>query len=72
VALTDFFKLPGGGESVHPYISHIGMCRPKGYVLLHRFGLKTGIVFAHFGLESGMGFEEPTVMYKRIHCFSFK
>ena len=31
---------PGG---VLPYISHISMCRPKGF--LHRFGLKTGIVF---------------------------
>ena len=28
---------------------------------LRRFGLKTGIHFAHFGLESGMVFEETTV-----------
>ena len=27
---------------------------------LHRFGLKTGIHFAHFGLESGMVFEGTT------------
>ena len=34
-----------------PYIGYIGMCCPKGYVL-RRFGLKTGITFAHSGLES--------------------
>ncbi|CAH3196015.1 unnamed protein product, partial [Porites evermanni] len=37
----------------------ICMCRPSGRVL-HRFGLKTGIHFAHFGLESGMVFEVTT------------
>ena len=45
---------------VLPYISHIGMCRPKGYSFLRRFGLKTGIDFAHFGLELGMVFEGTT------------
>ena len=30
-----------------PYISHIGMCRPEGYIFVSRFGLKTGIHFAH-------------------------
>ena len=49
-----------------PYISHdIGMCRPKGYgfwVIL----VYTGIDFAHFGLESGIAFEGPTVMYEHI------
>ena len=29
---------------------------------LRRFGLKTGIDFPHFGLESGMVFKETTVM----------
>ena len=33
-----------------PYISHIGMCRPKGYGFC--------AVSAHFGLESGIIFEE--------------
>ena len=32
---------------------------------LCRFGLKTGIVFAHFGLESGMVFEGTTGVYER-------
>ena len=38
---------------------------------LRRFGLKTGKEFAHFGLESGMVFEETTGVYKRI-CRSFQ
>ena len=31
------------------------------------FGLKTGIHFAHFGLESGMVFEATTGVYERIY-----
>ena len=31
---------------------------------LCRSGLKTGIDFAHFGLESGMVFEGTTVVYE--------
>ena len=31
------------------------------------FGLKTGIHFAHFGLESGMVFEGTTAVYERIY-----
>ena len=51
----------GGGE-VLSYISRIGMCRHIGYRVgfLCRFGLKTGIHFAHFGLESVMVFEGST------------
>ena len=41
-----------------PYISHIGMCRPEGYIFVSRFGLKTGIHFAYFVLESGIVFDE--------------
>ena len=32
------------------------MCPPHREGFLHRFGLKTGIHFAHFALESGMAF----------------
>ena len=49
-----------------PYIGHIGMCRPKGYGFLHRFGVKMGIDFAHSGLESGIVFERATVVYQQI------
>ena len=37
-----------------------------------RFGLKTGIHFAHFGLESGMVFEETMGAYERIYHFNSK
>ena len=33
---------------------------------LDRFGLKTVIDFAHFGLESGLVFEGTTVVYEHI------
>jgi len=37
-----------------------------------RFGLKTGICFTHFGLESGMVFEGTTGVYERIYHFHSK
>ena len=40
--------------------------------LLRRFCPKTDIDFAHFGLESGMVFEETTGVYERICCFNSK
>ena len=39
---------------------------------LRRFGLKTDIHFAHFGLESGMVFEGTTGVYERIYRFNSK
>ena len=39
---------------------------------LRRSGLKTGIHFAHFGLELGMGFGETTGMCERIYRFNSK
>ena len=55
------------------YISYIGT-----YVSSHRvgflrcFGLKTGIYFANFGLESGMAFEGTTGVYERVYRFNSK
>ena len=46
---------PSGGW-VLPYISYIGICRPKGLLFSH-FGLKTGIDFDHYGLKLGMVFK---------------
>ena len=40
--------------------------------VLRRFGLKTGIHFAHFGLESGMVFEGTTGLYERLYRFNSK
>ena len=54
------------------YTSYIGMCRPIGQGFLRRFGLETGIHFAHYDLESVMVFEGTTGVYERIYRFSFK
>ena len=70
---SGFFPL-GGGAVLH-CVTYIGMHRPAPPYLvgfLRRFGLKTGIHFAHFGLESGMGFEGTTGVYERIYRFNFK
>ena len=39
---------------------------------MRRFGLETGIYFAHYDLESVMVFEGTTGVYERIYRFSFK
>ena len=39
---------------------------------MRRFGLKTGIDFIHFGLESGMVFEGTTGVYERTYYFNSK
>ena len=39
---------------------------PHRVVFLRRFGLKTGVHFAHFSLESGMVFEGTTGMYEKL------
>ena len=53
---------PGGG----------GTCCPKGYGFWASFifGLKTGIHFAHFGMESGMVFEGTTEAYELFCRFN--
>ena len=49
------------------------MCRAKGYVFFFAFfGLKTGIDFAHFGLESSMVFEGVTGVHERNYHFNSK
>ena len=45
---------------------------PQRLGILQRFGLKTGIDFAYFGLESGMVLEGTTGVYERIYYFSSK
>ena len=45
---------------------------PHGVGLLCPFGLKTGVHFANFGLESGMVFGETTGVYERTYRFNFK
>ena len=56
---------------VLPHLSYTGMCHHRvGF--LGRFGLKTGIDFAHFGHESGMVFEGTTGLYEHIYRFNSK
>ena len=43
---------------------NIGMCHPQRVWFLGLFGLKTGIHFAYFGLESGMLFKRSTRAYE--------
>ena len=70
--MFDSVKLSPLPPGVLPYISHIGMCRPKGLGFLGRFRLKTGVDFAHFDLESGMVFKGTTGLYERIYWFNSK
>ena len=44
----------------------LSCCRKKLVWFLGRFGLKTVIDFAHFGLESGIVFEGAAVVYEHI------
>ena len=45
---------------------------PQRVWFMCRFGLKTGVDFAHFGLESGMVFEGTMGTCERFSCFNFK
>ena len=45
---------------------------PRCVGFLGLFGLKTGIHFARFGLESGIVFEGTTGVYERIYRFNYK
>ena len=46
--------------------------QPQRVTFLRSIGLKTGLDFAQFGLESGMVFEETTGVYERIYPFNSK
>ena len=64
-------QFPGGeGGGGLPYI-YIYV-PPHRVEFLRSFGLKTGIDFTHFGLESGMVFNGTTGVYERIYCFNSK
>ena len=63
------------GEGATPLYKPYRYVPPHWVGFLRRFGLKTGIKFAHLlGLESGMVFEETTGLYdwKHIHRFNSK
>ena len=60
----------GGGTPLYKLYRYVPIHQVE---FLLRFGLKTGIHFAHFGLESGMVFEGTTVLlYERLYHFNSK
>ena len=65
----DIDRDPGGRGT--PLYKLYRFVPPHRVGVLHRFGPKTGIHFAHFGLE-GMVFEGTMGVYERIHRFSCK
>ena len=61
---------PRGIPLYKPYIGRY--VPPQRVGVLCRFGLKTSIDFALFGLGLGMVFEETTGVYERICRFNSK
>ena len=53
----------GGGRGDNPFSKPYRYVLPQSVWFLRRCGLKTGIDFAHFGLESGMVFEGTKEVY---------
>ena len=65
---------PGGGGGTPLYKKYRYTLPQKVWFLSRfpRFPLKTGKEFAHFGLDSGVVFEETTGVYERICRFNSK
>ena len=63
---------PGRGGGGTPLYKLYRYVPPYRVGFLRRFGLKTSVHFAHFGLESGMVFEGTTRVYERIYRFNSK
>jgi len=59
----------GGGTPLYKLYRYVP---PQRIGFLRCFGLKRGIDFVHFGLESGMVFEGTTGVYERIYPFNSK
>ena len=70
ISLRGFRNFARGGGT--PLYKPYRYLPPYRVGFLRRFGLKTGKHFAHFGLESGMVFEETTGVYERIYRFDYK
>ena len=62
--------VPEGGEGLTPLYKLYRYVPPHRVGFLRRFGLKLGIPFAHFGLESGIVLEGTTGVYERIYRFN--
>ena len=59
-----WINFSGGGGGTPLYVPHLRVW------FLGLFGLKPGKHFAHFGLESGMGFEGTTGVYMNVFIVS--
>ena len=59
----------GGGNPLYKLYRYVP---PHRIGFLRCFGLKTGIHFAYFGLESGMVVKGTTGVYERIYHFDSK
>ena len=62
----------GGGRGGTPLYKPYRYVPSQRVGFLGLFGLKTGIHFAHFGLELGMVFEGTTGAYERSYRFNSK
>ena len=63
----------GGGGGVTPLEKPYSYVPSKGWRFCAVLVRKTGINFAHFGLESaGMVCERTTVLYQRVSRFNYK
>ena len=67
--MTSCIHYSGGGTPLYKPYRYVP---PQRVWFLVLFGLKTGIHFAHFGLEPGMDFEGTTGVYERIYRFNSK
>ena len=65
--MPNFIKTYLGGTPLYQLYRYVP---PHRVGVLRRFGLKTGIHFAHFGLESDMVFEGTTGVCERISIVS--
>ena len=63
-------KTPGGEAT--PLYKPYRYVWPQRIEFLRHFGLKTGIDFSHFGLESGTVYEGTTVVYHCVRRFNSK
>ena len=65
---TYVFISGGGGGGSSPLYKPYRYVPPHRVGFLSRFGLKTGIDFARFGLESGLVYEGTTVLTVVYQC----
>ena len=67
--LTNNVNIARGGTPINKQYRYVP---PHRVGFLRRFGLKTGLHLAHFGLESDMVFKGTTGVYESIYRFNSK